>query len=105
MGASKEQSGFYDKGDLRSENRELAFKLFFRELNSLTETLSEHSACAVLDLLNRWKVREEEIGTRLSIAISFPAGLVRNQWFYDDQGNSYAKKHDGLPEKVKAKKK
>ncbi len=93
-----EQPGFFDKGDLRSENRELAFKMVFRELRALRTK-------AVDDVLNKYKVSEEEIGTRLSVAISFPVGVVRNQWFYDDKGQPYSLKHDGKESKKKAKKK
>lgn len=89
-----EQTGFYDKSDMRAENRELALKLVFRELRALR-------AKPVDNILDKWKVREEEIGTRLSVAISFPAGLVRNQWFYDEKGRPYPKKHDGVERPAK----
>ncbi len=91
------QPGFYDKSDLRSENRELALKMVFRELRAL-------AIKQVNFVLDKYKVREEEIGTRLSVAISFPEGVVRNQWFYDDKGNPYHKKHDGKESKKKARK-
>lgn len=91
-----EQIGFYGKEDFRSENRELALKMVFREIRNL----DIKSVDAILD---NWKVREEEIGTRLSVAISFPAGVVRNQWFYNEQGNPYSKKHDGKDDTVKKK--
>ncbi len=93
-----EQPGFYDKGDLRSQNRELALKMVFRELSGL-------SLSAVHSILDKWKVREEEIGSTLSLSISFPAGVVRNQWFYDEQGRPFSKKHDGKDLKKKGKKK
>lgn len=89
-----EQPGFYSKEDLRSENRELALKMFFRELVILNDE-------KVNDLINKWKMQIEEIGTRSSVAIFFPDGVIRNQWFYDEKGNPYSKKHDGLPEVVK----
>lgn len=104
---SEVQPGFYEKTDLRSENRELAFKLFFRELQEIAQ---EPYPCSssftpktprelLRDLIKRWGMREEEIGTRLSLAITFPDGLMRNQWFYDEKGNPYSLKHDGLPPK------
>ena len=91
-----EQPGFYDRSDLRFENRELAFKMIFRELRSI-------GLKQVDSILDRWKVQEEEIGSRLSVATSFPVGVVRNQWFYDEQGNPYSLKHDGRDEQVKKK--
>jgi hypothetical protein len=109
-----EQPGFYSKEDLRSENRELALKLFFRELKALTIPIRGMSGCMVMirtpeerlnDLLVRWGVREEEIGTRLSLAISFPEGVVRNQWFYGPDGKAFSLKHDGKPAVKKAVKK
>ena len=76
--------GVYEKGDLRSENRELAFKLFFRELHVLA--LDEQSVPndKIQRLLDRWNIKETELGTRSSINIDFPKGLKRNQWFYED---------------------
>lgn len=105
---SLEQPGFYSKEDLRSENRELALKMVFREIREAILWERTPRSCSysqpfsktVQDILDKWKVREEEIGTRLSVAISFPDGVVRNQWFYDANGSPYSKKHDGKPEKV-----
>ena len=69
--------GVFGPNDKRSENRELAFKMVFRELVSLDDK-------RVNAILKRWNVREVEIGTSLSIGIKFPKGLKRNQWFYED---------------------
>ena len=114
------QTLFLDKKDLRSENRELAFKIFFRELREMIKYKFHGMSCNFVekplneridDLLKRWGIAEEEIGTSLSLVITFPAGVVRNQWFYGQNGAPYALKHDGKPvvakktiKKVKGKK-
>jgi len=108
------QTGFYSKDDLRSENRELALKMFFRELKALSFPSHGMSGCAVeyktlderlRDLISRWGLAEEEIGTRVSLAIEFPPGVVRNQWFYGLDGRPYSMKHNGIPPKKPAIKK
>lgn len=103
-----EQPGFYSKDDLRSENRELALKMFFRELKTISFPVRGLSGCMgylkpideqLRELISRWKITEEEIGSRLSLAISFPEGVVRNQWFYNENGTPFSLKHDGTPPK------
>lgn len=69
--------GVFGREDKRSENRELAFKIIFRELRALKNP-------KVDALLKRWDVQEVEIGTSLSVGINFPKGLKRNQWFYEN---------------------
>lgn len=107
-----EQVGFYDKKDLRSENRELALKMFFRELKELARPKYPMSGVGptkalweeLRDLIIKWKVSEEEVGTSLSLAISFPDGVTRNQYFYREDGTPYVLKHNGLPGKAVGKK-
>jgi hypothetical protein len=73
--------------------------MFFRELNNVLIPRHCVSSCftplpiedQIRNLIKRWGIGEEEIGTRLSLAITFPTDVVRHQWFYDEKGNPYHK--------------
>lgn len=94
---------FLGKNDIRKENRELAFKMVFREIKNecLSEKMRFGQSCSmyattplsdrILGILKRWNVAEQEIGGTLSLAITFPDDVARNQYFLDKDGKVFTK--------------